>query len=504
MNAQSSPKLTSIERIRKSFKKVAKYFVELIPFFTQKHIPKSKAGVNDGDNAKAPEFINLMEDDSFVDFLKNHELLRLLILDVSNRFWHGGWRDGKIAQRKTEIYEIAKNKAFIIQDEIKATYNGEVAQLETENDLKKGIYQHAAEDYDLHKDYQKLVTDRYRANPRNFSAFLAILYLTIAILLIFADIPLALKLTQTGFDLDSGAVAIKYLFVSPWKVFQENWEVFVLAFGVALCTIYIKIYYDEFLGKPLAKSITQFKELKKEGVLEEEIKKVKQIHFGRVIFKTMILFLAIGTIFMLGLFRFETIEYKNQLDQITQKESFESDLKILLDEQTEPKQDANVQVTHLNNDNLRKRITQITFILITLLFPIVGGICASIGLNLWHNRRELKISKKLLEKSKLDHLVANRGFKNSKKTMENKKHILEWAKGRDFILHCTKLFLNYYNHGYQRGLMEPIDINNDKDMFDRAEELRNKLAARKAYENLQGIITDTSIDFDKIIEKEFG
>ena len=96
------------------------------------------------------------------------------------------------------------------------------------------------------------------------------IYGAVALVLVLADIPLALELTRRGFNLKSdpnNAISDLFLattqdgFVSHFfRVLTSNWEVVVFATGVAFCTIYIKIFYDDFIGVPLENLIKKASE----------------------------------------------------------------------------------------------------------------------------------------------------------------------------------------------------------------------------------------------------
>jgi hypothetical protein len=414
---------------------------------------------------------------------------RKLLMDIGNIYWNTGKEDGKLGQNKTNLSEIAHVDAEFIKDDINSSYKAKVDQLESEVKIKEKIYDHAEKDYNDSKDFYEKAFKEFRRNPRYFSRGLAILYVTIAMLLIFADIPLALKLTQQGFDLDLGQnFQIRQLFENPFRVFQENWEVFILAFGVALCTIFIKIIYDEFVERPLEKVITQFKNL--DGVdsdSEIEMAIIKRERKKRAKIKAIILSLTILTIISLGVFRYQTIEHQNRLEELslTDQLSNENFFNSIDQPNITDSTIVSSNTTNSSNDGLRKVFTAVTFILITLLFPTVGGVCFSIGSNYWGNRKELNMAKELSETSKNAFLNASKDIEETIKKLANWRGALDWCNSPNFIGHIKRLFLNYYDHGYQRGMVEPDTSIINKDLFTRAEEFRNSLVSKGIYATLQ-------------------
>lgn len=444
--------------------------------------------------AASTEILNkLLDDESGLVLSTSREFsFRKLLMDIGNLYWDRGREDGKFGQNKTNLTEIAHIDAEFIKDDISSSYKARVDELESEVKIKKKIYEDAQEDYENSKTFYEKAFKEFRRNPRYFSKGLATLYLIIAVLLIFADIPLALKLTQQGFDLDLGQnFQIRQLFESPFRVFQENWEVFVLAFGVALCTIFIKIIYDEFVERPLEKIVTQFKNL--DGIdanSEEEIIIIKQERRKRVKIKASILTLTIVTIISLGVFRYLTIEHQNRLEELSlsdqlSNENFLSPIDQQYADTTNQNSATDPNAIGSENETTRKIITGITFILITLLFPTIGGACFSIGLNYWGNRKELKMAEKLSETSKKAFLSASKDLEETIKKLSNWQGALNWCNTDNFIDHIKRLFLNYYDHGYQRGMLTPETIIINKDLFTRAEEFRNSLVSKGIYATLQ-------------------
>jgi hypothetical protein len=398
---------------------------------------------------------------------------------------------------------MAKSCAFFVRDKIKSAYEGHLSKLKTEVELIKDVYKNAKQDYQKNDDYDKRITEEFRRNPRHFSKALAFIYLSFAILLVFADIPLALKLTQAGFDLDLGEnFFIQDLFKHPLKVFQENWEVFILSFGIALCTIYIKIFYDEFLASPIERNIVKFKHL--EGIeTTKEKKTIKKIHFGRLAFKITVLLFALGTIFMLGQFRFETIEYQNRLKEL----ALSGETAGNTDELFPASDPANIANTNqeVAGESWRKLVTKYTFIAITILFPVIGGICASLGLNNLHNIKELKNAKKLSVESTKEYREESNKLNEANRSITNWESALNWCESEGFIKHLLSLFLNHYDHGYQRGLLSPETLLKGTDLFEKAEQLRNKHVSREIFEIMHTVKPlEGSIDFNKKVQEDFA
>src|SRR5262249_35965970 len=125
-------------------------------------------------------------------------------------------------------------------------------------------------DYKTKNAYYEKLNRAYQYNHRQFSLLLGFIYGFFALVLVLADIPLALELTKLGFNLKAdpnNAISDLFVFNAPEgfffhtiKILSANWEVVLFATGVAFCTIYIKIFYDDFVGVPLENLIKKASE----------------------------------------------------------------------------------------------------------------------------------------------------------------------------------------------------------------------------------------------------
>lgn len=435
------------------------------------------------DETEAPQAIlNQLLEGKFEKFVSTGQEFRFreLLMKVGNAYWNRGKEDGKLGQNKVNLSKIAVVDAEFIKDDIRSSYKAKVDQLQSRIKIKQQIYNHAEKDYNDSNLFYERAFKEFGRNSRYFSRSLAILYLLVALLLIFADIPLALELTQQGFDLDLGQnFQIKQLFESPVHVFQENWEVFILAFGVALCSIFIKIFYDEFIERPLEKILIQFRDLS-ETTSEEEKDLIQRKQKKRNLVKKGILSLTFITIICLGVFRYQTIEHENRQEELAMKDQL-----LYNSYNRSQESSANADSGKIGKDKFERIITGLSFILITLLFPTIGGVCFSIGSNYWGNRNDLNKSKELAETSKNAFLIASKELEELTIEYSNWEGALEWCNSPDFVNHIEQLFLNYYDHGYQRGMIEPDPKIAEKDLYTQAVEFRNSMILKGIYATLQ-------------------
>jgi hypothetical protein len=382
---------------------------------------------------------------------------------IGERFRLAGEVDGTVEQKNYAIMDIIKTRVLQIQAYLESTFRGEYDRADGDVINKQQIFENANVEYDSQKQYASELKDRYRRNYKEFSRSMGWIYLIAAILLVAADYPLALKLTRDGFQL------------------VEWWATPLMSVGLALCTLYIKIYYDEFVGSAVEHSVTRFTGLA--GIGERsDISKVKRSWWGKSLIKTLILGLSLGTIITLGFFRFQV---------------YEPVLKAAVSDPSD-------------YSNYVNSLTKAAFIMITLLFPLIGGVCASLGFDRLQNNREDRTIDEKSKKKEETKLRASNDLEDAKKRRRVCLSYLKWCgknvddlvngnfddTNSDFVDDYTLYFLSCYTHGYERGMT----LNNlEKDTFTKADEFRKRIIAQKTtkitqtitpedfYENLKGL-----------------
>lgn len=393
---------------------------------------------------------------------------------VGSSFMRIGYKDGILGKDKTLVETLAKTWVLNFRDSQKEKCDSKVKEYEGEVQIKKQLFEDAKSDYDLQQKHNHFLNKDYRRDSRKFSLFLGILYIVISLSLILADIPLALKLTQQGFDLDMDKEnTVQMLFENPWEVFTGNWEVFILAIGIALCAIFIKIYYDEFIGTPVDKVVTELKNLN-DVESEEEKKAAKIIKRRRFRAKTGLLCFSLATIILLGIFRFQTVQRIDREHRIASTSLSNNSFTFLEDENATA---ANLELPE--QSFFEMGVNLLTFIFITLLFPIIGGICASLGLNHLHNRRILKRSRKLLSQSQTLFNKSKADLVSSEKEFIKWNNRQTWCKQEKFVNQISDFLYKCYLHGYETGYLSPEKAHGRGDIYSQAEELRRKKISRK-------------------------
>ncbi|HEY6803972.1 MAG TPA: hypothetical protein VI306_10370 [Pyrinomonadaceae bacterium] len=412
--------------------------------------------------------------DSFSEFFanlnkgmsENAQLKRFVALGENLR--NSGYLAGRWGIREPEIGEIAEMHVRITKGLIEEECQSVQRKLNSEVEILKTIKRNAEQDYETKDAYCKKINRAYEYSQRQFSLLLGVMYGFFALVLFVADIPLALELTNKGFNLNADPnTKLRDLFMidAPdgifnfFRILAGNWEVVLLAVGVAFCTIYIKIFYDDFIAVPLENLIKKASESpradyeefyhphhgdQKSAESTKEVRKTKaeiaeqfnRLWTYRFFVKLAVLIILLTTILVLGYFRY-SVETTKSLKEISAPATF------------------------------------LTYTLMTLIFPIVSGICSSLSLNNFHNWRARRSAKKHNSRAEKALRKATRKLLEKEDELERSSGFIKWLadpetaqKIKNYLVHC-------YQSGFKFGYLHP-EWGLTGDLFTRAEALRNR------------------------------
>ncbi len=324
--------------------------------------------------------------------------------------------DGYRGQNPGRMNRIVGNVAALWQSFIESTFTHELEIANSKREKIKSHYKNLKKRRRRLRKHQKAINSHYNLNSKNYSLILGLVYVTISILLIKADFPLSIDVVQQGFGI------------------EKDKDSFDLALGIVLITIYFKIFYDEYLGTSILKTLLNGK---RENILGEgnnaddaEISEAKRIKRRRLIAKVSILTLLVVTLYYMG-------EFRSDYMGIDPNDGSKSAV-------------ANKPAYY---EIMKSTTTKHLFILLSIMFPVIGGICASIGVNMLQNKFDririwthLLILQRRIAHAK-NHLSVARGIV---KTCQNN---VKWVSPEgNFTEDCTAYFFSYYLHGYEWGM----------------------------------------------------
>jgi len=401
------------------------------------------------------------------DLSENIHLKRFI--DSGSSFRRSGQYAGLWGVREPDIGEIAEMQVRITKSRIEEECASNQRKLNSQVEILETIKDNAERDYKAKNAYYEKLNRAYQYNHRQFSLVLGFIYGFFALVLVLADIPLALELTRRGFNLKSdpnNAISDLFMFGTQegfvfhiFKVLAANWEVVLFATGVAFCTIYIKIFYDDYIGVPLENLIKkasesptadyeEFHHTHTEQALgngaapevalhkKEITHRFDRLWWFRFFVKVAVLVVLFSTIIVLGYFRYS----------IATANSFKA---------------------------ISGVATLFTFSLMTLIFPIVSGICASLSLSSFHNWSERRRAGKQNSDAREAVIKATDEYRVKVEEKERNSGFINWLSDAETIKQLKNYLIRCYESGYKFGYLYP-EWTFGGDLFTRAEALRNR------------------------------
>lgn len=388
------------------------------------------------DASESPIKVSLIPEDLRSDF---HAHVRNMAIS--------GFNDGVKGLKSDAHLKIASEKAdkFYREFSAHAEYKSEAVRREIVS--KEKIVESKLQQATLHHGYQNYLQHHYKFNERGNTIGESLLYTVIFLIIFMADIPLAVETIRRIYPTYMGERPFSFQSIG------EHWEAFLTAVGLASSSIYIKIWYDEFVGKKYGHAVISNKKFLElfsaedsNGALtEEEKRKIKNHERYIKIIKSIILLFTLTVITVLGIFR---------------KYAWMKSQGII--------------------STIPRDILSVAFVFITLLFSIISGICLSIALNAWTNYNRLRRCKhetNVLEKDYLKESKELAALQGEKAKLE--VSVSQWADRDDWIEKVRELLSAYYDIGYNEGLAEPGYYIRHLDFFDRILLWRENITARK-------------------------
>src|ERR1043165_9780538 len=308
--------------------------------------------------------------------------------------------------------------------------------------------------------------DNYRA-----SIPIGILYTVVGFALFIADLPLSLQLVTNALGIASKVdnVSVDQLFKSPLQViFGPTWEAMFLACGIAFSGMFVKYFLEEVIlseklnGLP-ADSIEPLSKSKK-----------------RALWLIFVLFFS--TTVVLGIFRASALDAKLKAKN--------ANTEFSLDQTQSTAQSPAAATSPQSKQTDRSLLSlisleSVTFTLLTLMFPIVGGVCFSAG-----SRRLADGCRRLKRIGHYFRVWLSVTWTEWKYQRRQKKFARgEGELGRlqellkqeqdDATNNASKqLLLNLYRHGYMRGRTLPETLHVEAQLYPQAKRVVEKFMAR--------------------------
>jgi hypothetical protein len=250
------------------------------------------------------------------------------------------------------------------------------------------------------------------------------------------DLPLSLALVGY-FDIGSGS-----------KIFEEQLMdpgLLLFALGIALCTVYIKILYDEYINTDIGEWKLKFSTLSKEQAgdsqLADQTTTEKRLD-TKLTVRLLILAGLIITLVALGIFR-------NMYSKLGG---------VIADSKGHPYFSMNFVLL----------VRLICFVGMTLVIPTISGVCMSIGFSIFHHRSIKNEAASKMKETEGEVKAVDKEISELKEIDGRLSFFLqEWTPKR--IATISAEFADYYNQGYKRGYI----IKHRNDPFAQIQQLYN-------------------------------
>lgn len=401
------------------------------------------------------------------------EVIQQAILSTQEKMFSRGKEDGALGINASEqqVDNLAETFADQLSEDALIKLTAEYEKAKHSTDQKKERKELAKGELVKRERHIAFLNYVRLFDPRSYSPGLAWIYIVVGLVLVFADLPLAYKLITQGFGFNAD---------------KESYEILLTALGVSCCTIFIKIMYDEFIGPSFGSPVIGEKyflslfDANPEQALtltDAERKRIRNWKYCRYGIKIAIFVLTIFVIGWLGKFRSVTLNKMDSREQIDSRTKAAMKQPVNLFDtaasQVDSVQQKNEAIEKQATED-QKNVNTPTFILLTLLFPLISGVCFSLGFNFRQNIRAYK-------DALADLVTAKVGYADCEKEFEDALLISEgWNTGQSQFNSPTwksnfvKRLSILYGYGKTIGRTRPDLMNSIPDLLTIVERWRDK------------------------------
>lgn len=350
------------------------------------------------------------------DEQKTAQSIRQMIEDGRSYFRSMGEEDGRRGQSYYDISSTASKVASSICETAKQVLKGKIAGLEELLAYARKRKDIREEEFEDAKNYWKVTNAHRSVNKRYYSILLGTFYLLIAFGIVLADIPLAVDVAEDGFGLagtSEDAYSIEFLFTNRFtEVIARNWQPLGLALGIALSAFYVKVFYDEFVGWPIARDARQVQSFRDDdlyGFNDQTVDDIRSRAKTRRLIKGGIFIFTLITLVIIGLLRAEV-------------------------------------------EGANSQYLTVLYPLVTVLLPVIGGVFASIGFSCFQNNAEWRTARKEYQNADAALQKIERQIVSHEQDQGSHKVELETIISPDYREELAVTLKLEYDRGYDRGI----------------------------------------------------
>jgi hypothetical protein len=336
-----------------------------------------------------------------------------------DQYYRYGLTHGRTAAKNHEIYHVAETQATLVTDRVISTVGGQIAALEAAICKNQNELDILKEHAQWAREANRELSDLRMNDSRQFSLFNAWFALIAGLIIILSDIIVSLNLVPF-FGIGSLNFDAKFMD----KVADP--EILCFSIGLAFCTVYVKMLYDEYLGGKFGYHQHHFRHLEAKKADRWWIRMEFWIKFAAkmLIFVGLVLMLY----YMAGFRTYFTIQnLASEADMADQLKgaSKADDLPGLL---------------------------RNSFMGITIILPIISGSAISVFLKVISNRRIRREAVAHQEKSDAELHRSGESLLELTFALEQlKQYQKEWSQRENKISLMARFFTHQYNQGFKMG-----------------------------------------------------
>jgi hypothetical protein len=388
---------------------------------------------------------------------------------VATKFTGLGETKGRLGQPRDtkEAADLAQRVARDFLLLLRTWYQGKLSELNGKLDAARKAEAKREAQFNYAAQWQVDVEKEYRDDTTKHSRFNAWMYLCFGLALIAADIPFSWELTAEGFGFKPGRDS------DGFPNFDSILTA-IVSFGIASTAVYIKYYFDSMIAPNLKNAIS----LLRTGAPHDigpmtnwRWRKIEFVWFFRFLVETALLVFVVYTLWHTGSYRFETLHVRDTVASVESKlekkqaelnyyeitgkiepDSLQSDIAKLVNRKE------NLEGSELVYGQLDTNKRTI-FILLTLAFPVMGGVLLSISIRMLRARADRKES--VLRYDKMEQYYAEKRAEVVR--LEQEKQTLEKFVDEHFKLdptmidHVAAAFLQQFNMAYNTAIWQTIN-----------------------------------------------
>jgi hypothetical protein len=406
------------------------------------------------------------------------------VAGYDEKLWYVGWTDGATGQPPDDGVRLIRAHDRDRNQRLAEKLNRREARAAAKADASQQRLARTATDLAATRNELAELEMRRRKEPQDFSIVTGVTYVLVALILILSDMPLSLSLVAEGFHMPTKyeieatdeTIVLGDLFSDRWAdVLRYLWQPIILAIGIACLGIFFKIITDYFLSSVDA--------LPEERWFARLFKWVRRVFFFSAFALMIVGLYSVGTLRSRQQ-ALDAAQERTLATQGTRPRDAEDPVARAKREAAEAAERAKREREERVRTEAVELWTDVSFILLAITLPVIGGICFSVGWKriqrfgqLWTARimsgwRAWRIDR---ERERQEVNKADAAFLHAE---------FERLEKRNAEVDLTAL--GVYMHGYARGFATPQRLEPHRSVYAHCKDVLQQWIAAGVQEITMG------------------